>query len=48
MYSKCININRFILQQGLFIKDNNTLAFYNMMQGNVVVLQVKERGGRRR
>jgi len=33
---------------GLFIKDNNTLAFYNMMQGNIVVLQVKERGGRRR
>lgn len=33
---------------GLFIKDSNSLAHYNMMNGAVVSLQVKERGGRRK
>ncbi|KAJ8048110.1 Splicing factor 3A subunit 1 [Holothuria leucospilota] len=34
--------------EGMFIKDSNTLAFYNFMNGSVVQLQVKERGGRKR
>uniref|UniRef100_H2YW43 Splicing factor 3A subunit 1 n=1 Tax=Ciona savignyi TaxID=51511 RepID=H2YW43_CIOSA len=33
---------------GLFIKDSNSLAFYNMTSGSTVVLQVKERGGRKK
>lgn len=37
------------LQLGeLFIKDSNTLAFYNFDSGSLVQLQVKERGGRRK
>lgn len=32
---------------GLFYKDTNSLAFYNISPGTVVTLQVKERGGRR-
>lgn len=32
---------------GLFYKDTNTLAFYNISPGTIVTLQVKERGGRR-
>jgi len=34
--------------EGLFIKDSNSLAHYNMVNGALVVLQVKERGGRRK
>ncbi|XP_063957243.1 splicing factor 3A subunit 1-like isoform X1 [Lytechinus pictus] len=34
--------------EGLFIKDSNSLGFYNFMHGTVVQLQLKERGGRRR
>ncbi|CAK8680307.1 splicing factor 3A subunit 1-like [Clavelina lepadiformis] len=33
---------------GLFIKDSNSLAFYNMASGALVSLQVKERGGRKK
>ncbi|XP_039262262.2 splicing factor 3A subunit 1-like [Styela clava] len=33
---------------GLFIKDSNSLAFYNMTNGSVINLQVKERGGRKK
>ncbi|XP_074652831.1 splicing factor 3A subunit 1-like [Tubulanus polymorphus] len=33
---------------GLFIKDSNTLAFYNFTRGAVVQLQLKERGGRKK
>ncbi|XP_078491953.1 splicing factor 3A subunit 1-like isoform X1 [Ciona intestinalis] len=33
---------------GLFIKDSNSLAFYNMTSGSTVGLQVKERGGRKK
>lgn len=33
---------------GLFVKDNNTLAFYNMPQGATFVLGLKERGGRKK
>ncbi|ESO92859.1 hypothetical protein LOTGIDRAFT_190371 [Lottia gigantea] len=33
---------------GIFIKDSNTLAFYNFTNGAVVDLQVKERGGRKK
>ena len=32
----------------LFMKDNNSLAYYNVKQGDVVELHVKQRGGRRR
>ncbi|XP_064644330.1 splicing factor 3A subunit 1-like [Lineus longissimus] len=33
---------------GLFIKDSNTLAYYNFVHGATVVLQLKERGGRKK
>lgn len=34
--------------EGLFLKDNNTLAFYNIPPGAVLQLQIKERGGRKK
>ncbi|KAG1714369.1 Splicing factor 3A subunit 1 [Nymphon striatum] len=33
---------------GIFIKDSNSLAFYNFAPGPLVQLQVKERGGRKK
>ncbi|CAF1083321.1 unnamed protein product [Rotaria sordida] len=32
----------------MFVKDSNSLGFYNMMKGSVVYLQLKERGGRKK
>jgi len=34
--------------EGMFIKDSNTLAFYNIASNSVVSLQIKERGGRKK
>ncbi|KAK3096249.1 hypothetical protein FSP39_024939 [Pinctada imbricata] len=34
--------------EGLFVKDSNTLAFYNFLNGSTVQLQLKERGGRKK
>lgn len=34
--------------EGLFFKDSNSLAFYNIMPGTVINLQLKERGGRKK
>ncbi|XP_076454241.1 splicing factor 3A subunit 1-like [Babylonia areolata] len=34
--------------EGIFVKDSNTLAFYNFMMGATVQLQMKERGGRKK
>lgn len=34
--------------QGMFFKDNNTIAFYNLLSGTTVLLLVKERGGRKK
>jgi hypothetical protein len=34
--------------QGIFVKDSNTLAFYNFGAGATVQLQMKERGGRKK
>lgn len=34
--------------EGMFVKDSNTLAYYNLGPNSVVVLQVKERGGRKK
>lgn len=34
--------------EGLFFKDTNTLAYYNVPPGAVLQLQVKERGGRKK
>ncbi|XP_047025658.1 splicing factor 3A subunit 1 [Helicoverpa armigera] len=34
--------------EGLFFKDTNTLAYYNVPPGAVIHLQVKERGGRKK
>ncbi|KAJ8309400.1 hypothetical protein KUTeg_014274 [Tegillarca granosa] len=34
--------------EGLFMKDSNTLAYYNFLQGATVQLQLKERGGRKK
>lgn len=33
---------------GLFLKDNNTLAFYNILNGSAIHLLPKERGGRKK
>ncbi|CAF0939678.1 unnamed protein product [Adineta ricciae] len=32
----------------IFVKDSNSLGFYNMVKGSVVYLQLKERGGRKK
>lgn len=34
--------------EGIFVKDANTLAFYNVTPSSVVQLQLKERGGRKK
>lgn len=34
--------------EGMFIKDSNSLAYYNISSNSVVSLQLKERGGRRK
>ncbi|XP_059145516.1 splicing factor 3A subunit 1-like [Physella acuta] len=34
--------------EGMFIKDSNSLAFYNFLNGAAVQLQLKERGGRKK
>lgn len=36
------------LFQGIFIKDSNSLAYYNMANGAVIHLALKERGGRKK
>ncbi|CAH0395629.1 unnamed protein product [Bemisia tabaci] len=37
-----------IHMDGLFFKDSNSLAYYNVTPGTVLQLQLKERGGRKR
>lgn len=37
-----------ISYDGMFFKDNNTIAFYNLLSGTTVQLQIKERGGRKK
>lgn len=37
-----------LLFEGMFVKDTNSLAFYNMGEGAVIQLQLKERGGRKK
>ncbi|EDW85171.2 uncharacterized protein Dwil_GK12756 [Drosophila willistoni] len=37
-----------IFYEGMFFKDSNTMAFYNLLSGTTVHLQVKERGGRKK
>lgn len=34
--------------EGLFLKDSNSLAFYNILPGTVLQLHIKERGGRKK
>ncbi len=34
--------------QNIFMKDSNTLAFYNFTSSSMVALQLKERGGRKK
>ncbi|RWS31181.1 splicing factor 3A subunit 1-like protein [Leptotrombidium deliense] len=34
--------------EGMFIKDSSTLAFYNISKGGIIVLGLKERGGRKK
>lgn len=34
--------------QGMFFKDSNTVAYYNLLSGATVHLQLKERGGRKK
>ncbi|XP_056642343.1 splicing factor 3A subunit 1 [Diorhabda sublineata] len=33
---------------GMFFKDSNTLAYYNVTPGSIIQLQIKERGGRKK
>lgn len=37
-----------ISHDGIFFKDNNTCAYYNLLSGVTVYLQIKERGGRKK
>jgi splicing factor 3A subunit 1 len=37
-----------LVYNDMFVKDSNSLGFYNMMKGSVVYLQLKERGGRKK
>ncbi|XP_063926123.1 splicing factor 3A subunit 1 [Zophobas morio] len=37
-----------LFYDGMFFKDSNTLAYYNIITGAVIQLQVKERGGRKK
>lgn len=37
-----------ISYEGMFFKDNNSIAFYNLLSGTTVQLQIKERGGRKK
>ncbi|KAF5295974.1 hypothetical protein FQA39_LY12746 [Lamprigera yunnana] len=37
-----------LFYDGMFFKDNNTLAYYNITMGALIQLQVKERGGRKK
>ena len=32
----------------IFIKDSNSLGYYNIMNGSVINLHLKERGGRKK
>ncbi|XP_048747370.2 splicing factor 3A subunit 1-like [Ostrea edulis] len=34
--------------EGIFVKDSNSLAYYNVIQGGTIALQLKERGGRKK
>ncbi|KAK7933855.1 hypothetical protein WMY93_004751 [Mugilogobius chulae] len=34
--------------EGIFIKDSNSLAYYNMVNGSIIHLALKERGGRKK
>lgn len=34
--------------EGIFIKDSNTLAFYNIVEGSIIQLALKERGGKKK
>ncbi|XP_055618308.1 splicing factor 3A subunit 1 [Toxorhynchites rutilus septentrionalis] len=37
-----------IFYEGMFFKDSNTVAYYNLLSGATVHLQLKERGGRKK
>ena len=37
-----------LVYNDIFVKDSNSLGYYNMMKGSVVYLQLKERGGRKK
>lgn len=37
-----------ISYDGMFFKDSNSIAFYNLLSGTTVHLQIKERGGRKK
>lgn len=37
-----------ISHDGIFFKDNNSVAYYNLVSGSTIHLQVKERGGRKK
>ncbi|XP_031357807.1 splicing factor 3A subunit 1-like isoform X1 [Photinus pyralis] len=37
-----------LFYDGMFFKDSNTLAYYNITTGAIIQLQIKERGGRKK
>lgn len=37
-----------ISHDGIFFKDSNSVAYYNLLSGVTVHLQIKERGGRKK
>ena len=38
----------FVSLQGVFLKDSNSLGFYNVIPATIVSLALKERGGRKK
>lgn len=42
------NKQKLVSVNGGFMKDNDTLAFYNIANGSTLSLQTKERGGRKK
>jgi splicing factor 3A subunit 1 len=37
-----------LVYKEIFVKDSNSLGFYNITNGAVIYLQTKERGGRKK
>jgi hypothetical protein len=45
-FELCV-FNHLLSSKGMFIKDTNSLAYYNLTGDSTILLQLKERGGRK-